>query len=223
MKFHTVEEVKGFCGWDFLLSLVRVFDFPPYRGLVSALFLTGGRVSEVLALKKSNFNLEAHPKLIVVEGMPLLKRYEVLDRVKDPSKKSGFRAVTVRVSDVRFVPIRRDEPLVPFLLEWLGRCRGSLFEFDRFDVFYMLRDAGRKLNRYIPMTKHRLENRPLHSSEIFPHLLRAERACQLAQEYGFDVLALRQFFGWRPRKTDMAERYASLSWKGLAKRMGVDV
>jgi hypothetical protein len=66
-------------------------------------------------------------------------------------------------------------------------------------------------------------DRPLRSSEIFPHLLRAERASQLASEYSFDVYGLRQFLGWKPRKQDMAEKYASLDWKGLARRMGVTV
>jgi hypothetical protein len=54
-------------------------------------------------------------------------------------------------------------------------------------------------------------------------LLRAERACQLASEYSFDAYALRQFFGWKPRKQDMAEKYASLDGRGLARLMGVPV
>jgi integrase len=224
MKERTVEEVEGFCGWDFLLSLVRVFDFPPYRGLVACLFETGGRISEVLELRRENFNL-SHPKVVVVERMPVLKRYEVVGRQPDPSKKSGFRWLTSGVRDYRYFPIRRDEPLVPYMLQWVEKCGEGekLFEFDRYQALKLLREAGAALNTPIPFTRHRRENRPLHSSEIFPHLLRAERACQLAAEYSFDAYALRQFFGWKPRKLDMAEKYASLDWRSLAKRMGVPV
>jgi hypothetical protein len=224
MKERTIDEVEGFCGWDFLLSFVRVYDFPPFQGLVAALFETGGRVSEVLELRKDHFNMSLHPDLIVVEHMPILKRYELVDKVPDESRKRGFKWVTRRKSDYRFFPIRKDEPLVPYLIKWINMAPSKkLFNFSRLDVYIMLRDAGRVLNKPIPFTRHRAENRPLMSSEIFPHLLRAERASQLASEYGFDVFALRQFFGWKPRKLDMAEKYASLDWKGLARRMGVNV
>lgn len=224
MKIRTIDEVEGFCGWDFLLSFIKVFDFLPYQGFVAALFLTGGRVSEVLELTKRHFNLSLHSDLIVVEHMPILKRYEVVDKVPDPSKKRGFRWVTERKSDYRFFPIRKSEPLVSYLMKWIDLAPSDkLFEFDRFKALIMLRHAGKILNKPIPFTKHTTENRPLMSWEVFPHLFRAERASQLASEYSFDIYSLRQFFGWKPRKLDMAEKYAALDWKGLARRMGVTV
>ena len=224
MKERSIDEVEGFCGWDFLLSLVRVFNFAPYQGFLACLFETGGRVSEVLELRREHFNL-SYANVIVVERMPVLKRYEVVGKVPDKSKKRGLKWVTTSVKDYRYFPIRTDEPLVSYMLSWVEKCgKGErLFEFDRFQALKLLRRAGEALNMPIPFTRHRRENRPLHSSEIFPHLLRAERACQLASEYSFDAYALRQFFGWKPRKQDMAEKYASLDWRGLAKRMGVPV
>jgi hypothetical protein len=224
MKIRTIDEVQGFCGWNFLNSLIRVFKFPPYQGFVAALFETGGRVSEVLELKREHFNLDLHPEVIVVERMPVLKRYEVIRKEPDPEKKKGFRWVTEKRSDYRFFPIKKGEPLVPYLLGWLETVSSNrLFGFDRFQALKMLRHAGKILNKPIPFTKHRDKNRPLNSSEIFPHLFRAERASQLASEYGFDVYSLNQFFGWKPRKLQMAEKYASLDWKGLARRMGVSI
>jgi len=224
MKIRTIDEVEGFCGWDFLLSLVKVFNFPPYQGFVAALFETGGRVSEVLALTKKHFNMALHSDLIVVEHMPVLKRFEVVGKVPDSSKKRGFKWVTERKRDYRFFPIRKDEPLVPYLLEWIDLAPSDrLFEFDRFKALIMLRHAGKILNKPIPFTRHRKEDRPLMSWEIFSHLLRAEKASQLGSEYGFDVYSLNQFFGWKPRKQDMAQKYASLDWRGLARRMGVSM
>lgn len=224
MKIRTIDEVKGFCGWKFLESFINVFNFPPFQGFVSTLFETGGRVSEVLELSRENFNLEAHKDLIVVEYMPIFKRYRVIGRRQDETKKRGFKFITEKVEDYRTFPIRKDEPLVHYMLKWLNTVKsGKLFEFDRFMALKLLREAGKKLNKPIPGTMHRVEKRPLLSSEIFNHLFRAERACQLASEYGFDVYSLNQFFGWKPRKLQMAEKYASLNWKGLARRMGVSV
>jgi len=224
MKFRTIDEVEGFCGWEFLLSLTTVFDSPMYMGFIATLFETGGRISEVLQLRKTHFNLGLHPELIVVEHMPVLKRYEFVEKKPDPTRKRGFRWVTKKKRDYRFFPIRRDEALVSYMLKWLEMApTDKLFQFSRVNAFLKLRKAGEILNRSIPFTKHRFKDRSLRSSEIFPHLLRAERASQLASEYSFDVYGLRQFFGWKPRKLDMAEKYASLDWKGLARRMGVTV
>jgi integrase len=224
MKFRTIDEVEGFCGWEFLLRLVTVFESPMHQGFIASLFETGGRISEVLQLRKTHFNLGLHPELIVVEHMPVLKRYELVEKKPDQTKKRGFHWVTKKKSDYRFFPIRRDEALVPYMLKWLEMAPTDLlFQFSRVNAFLKLRRAGEILNKPIPFTKHRSKDRPLKSSEIFPHLLRAERASQLASEYGFDVYGLRQFFGWKPRKLDMAEKYASLDWKGLARRMGVNV
>ena len=50
-----------------------------------------------------------------------------------------------------------------------------------------------------------------------------ERASQLAEDYGFDAFSLNQFFGWKPKRPSMAEKYASMGWKGLARAMGVEV
>jgi len=228
LKERSIDEVEGFCGWDFLLRLTETLDSPQYQGFVATSFETGGRVSEVLELTKSHFKLTLHPGLIVVEHMPVFKRFEVVGKTPDPAKKKGFRWVTKRLRDHRIFPIRKDEPLVPYMLNWLkadwpyqSAPGERLFDLDRFDALEMLRYAGKLLHQPIPLTHHKKENRRLWSSEIFPHLLRAERASQLASEYGFDVYGLRQFFGWKARKIDMAEKYASLDWKGLARRMGV--
>lgn len=46
-----------------------------------------------------------------------------------------------------------------------------------------------------------------------------ERTSQLAEDYGFDVFSLNEFFGWKPKRASMAEKYASMGWKGLARAM----
>ena len=63
----------------------------------------------------------------------------------------------------------------------------------------------------------------LSSRSILAFSFRVERASQLAEDYGFDVFGLNQFFGWKPKRASMAEKYASMGWKGLARAMGVEV
>ena len=61
----------------------------------------------------------------------------------------------------------------------------------------------------------------IHSSEIYDHFLRSERASELAFDYGFRRDELNIFFGWKKREPDMADRYAGRGWIALAKLMGV--
>lgn len=217
-KKHSVEEdVVSFCGWPFLADLL---DKTPskYKPVFSALFETGGRVSEVLMLRGENLDLKAHPDIILVRNMPILKRYEKVGEKRDPVT-GKTRWITERRDDYRTFPIVKKEPLVDYLLPRIKKLKNEkelLFPFSRLQVFFNLRKVGRRLNRMVPNSK-------VHSSELYPHLLRSERACQLVDEYSFDIYNLDWFFGWKKRKLSTAERYARMGWKGLARRMGINV
>jgi len=243
VKERSVDrDVDGFCGWDFLEKLIKAADpWPSTQALMAALFETGGRISEVLALRKWNVDLNLHPDVVVIKQMPLLKRFEKVGKVKkwkcvehcnkrwnrkpDPAEyrihniKEYEGWITRRVHDHRTFPIRRDEPLTPYLISWCKKIRRKnslLFPISRTGAFLRIREIGRMVNSRIPFSN-------IHSSQIYDHWFRAERACQLAFDYGFDDRDLDEFFGWKERKPRMSKRYASLGWKGLARKMGVNV
>lgn len=235
------KDVEGFCGWDFLTRLVDVAPSRFMKGLLATLFETGGRISEVLALRKRNVDFGLHPDVVVVKRMPLVKRFEKIGEIakwkcvghckkrwdEKPSPLE-FRThrikeyagwITKPVLDYRTFPIRLDEPLTPFFISWCERVKGEnsfLFPIRRSAAFVRVRNVGKKLNIQVPLSN-------IHSSQLYDHWFRAERACQLAFDYGFTRDDLREFFEWKERKPDMAERYASLGWIGLAKKMGVKV
>jgi len=243
-KERSVErDVEAFCGWDFLVRLVEAADSLFMKALISALFETGGRISEVLALRKWNIDLSLHPEVVVVRQMPLVKRFEKVGEVRkwkcvghcskrwdEKPSPDEFRVhnikeytgwVTRRVVDYRTFPIRRDEPLTSYLIEWWKKAEKDeqlLFPIGRSLAYIRVREVGKRLNMPVPFSN-------IHSSQIYDHWFRAERACQLAFDYGFTRDDLREFFGWKERKSihDMAERYASLGWIGLAKKMGVNL
>ena len=204
-RFHSAtEEVRGFCGWDYLEALVNtmVERNLQYAVLIATTFETGGRISEVLTLRTDNFDFSQARNFIVIT-MPVLK------------KKRG---------EFRVFPIPKWEPLVPLIVDYIKSIgEGKLFgDISRYKAFLIFQRAGQLVSRkykFVPNAYIKGTEKPLPSKEIYPHLFRAERASQLAEEYLFDDMALRQFFGWRPKSRTMAERYASLGWRGLALRM----
>lgn len=163
----------------------------------------------------SCFDFHTHPDVVVMRMMPLKKRWM---RDEDTGE-------AIRLKDFRTFPIRRDEPLTRHVEEWVSGCSiDPPFGVSRNTAFLMIRGIGSRLGREpIPNTLRKDKTRPLYSSELAPHIFRVERASQLAEDYGFDVFSLNQFFGWKPKRTSMAEKYAGMGWRGLARAMGVEV
>jgi site-specific recombinase XerD len=190
---RSVEVVESFCGWDFLLKLLPKCKQERDRALISALFETGGRVSEVLQLKKDNFVVQE--PYVVVKAMPVLKRYSKVGEFVDRKGRKRWR--TSEKKSYRTFPIHMKEPLCLSLLEYIEERRTEkLFDIGRFQVYRVVRS---------------LDN------DIFPHWFRAQRASQLALEYGFDMHDLIDFFNWKSLQT--ATHYSHMGWKGLANKM----
>jgi len=186
------DEIEAYPGDSFLNKLVEAAN-PSDKGFISLLFLTGGRISEVLSLRRQNFSFSEHPDLIVVKKMIVKK------------KKKKTR---------RSFPIRTDDPTVGEARSFLVRTKGKLFDFSRSTGHRKVRKLGSKIDGEIPFSD-------TPCSELCAHHFRAMRACHLVEKYDFGEFHLNQFFVWGGETE--ASKYASMAWKDLARRMGVDV
>jgi len=61
-RLNVKDFVEEFCGWNPLLDLMNHADSQRNKAFLTALFQTGGRTSEVLALQKQNLNRYSTPK-----------------------------------------------------------------------------------------------------------------------------------------------------------------
>ena len=72
-KRHSVKrDVRRFCGWSLLKKIVSLCRTDLERALVAFIFETGGRISEVLVLRKEMFTVrtDTDPPIIVVQNAP---------------------------------------------------------------------------------------------------------------------------------------------------------
>lgn len=192
-KRRSVQEITEFVGWPYLTSLCsKAKDSPRDQALIAALFLTGGRVHEVLQLRQSSF--KPQPGFLVCT-MTVGKKYK---KQKIQDKHGNKRWVTKPTPTTRVFPIKASEPLVPFLVKWLRGKKPDqpLFTVSRIRVYQLTT----KLD-----------------PDIYPHWFRAQRASQLASEYGYSVHQLVEYFDWVDIKTAM--RYSHLGWRNLAAQM----
>lgn len=190
-------DVEGFCGWDFLIEIMEAKQPNLSRGLFSALFVTGGRINEVLSLRKEQVDFNIHPGIIVIHSMVVIKR----------KKEIGYRTF----------PIKRAEPVTPYFEEYVRNCnQNKLFPICDTTAWKYAKKVGKEVNKPVPMSR-------FHSSDLYLHWFRAQRTCQLREEYDFDDLALKDFFGWVRRDLGAVAIYSRESYKKLARRMGVEI
>ena len=174
------------------------------KSFIATLFLSGGRVSEVLQLQAHHFDIVEEEGLVIVRGAPLLKRYKKVEERPDGS----WETLPVDATRRPF-PIVVQEPLAPYLLDRLNQVRSGY-------LFPSPRRPGRPLSRaWAFKLARRLED--ASGTPCWPHAFRSWRASQLVSDYGFEVLDLLDFFGWA--KHDQAVTYARRGWRGLAARM----
>ena len=101
-------------------ALIRAAENPRDKAFIAMLFLTAGRVSEVLSLRRADLDVEGD---YLVVRLKTLKRRDSLPW--------------------RFIPIPLEEPLLQPIFRWLRECRGEfLFDFSRQYAWQLLRRLG---------------------------------------------------------------------------------
>lgn len=129
-RLNVVDFIKKFCGWSAIVELVRYASTELEKAFLAALFLSGGRIMEVLNLRKENFSVctreEDGEKFLNVEDMPLEKRYKKIGaKFVGSDGKNHFE--TEKVFAVRNAfSIMLKEPLADILLNWINKSQGGL-------------------------------------------------------------------------------------------------
>lgn len=203
-----------------------------YQALMAALFQTGGRISEILDLQRSNFFIDTHPELAVVRRMLLLKRYEKTDEYWEYAKEQPRQMATGALTNIgkmfrkhegkyrrkrwrtKSIEERRDlsfpkaEPLyAKYLLPHLQKVKeGKLFKVKYNAIYSVLYK--------LPVEESKPFATPKHYN---PHWFRGQRAAHLRINYGFDTLDLKNFFEWK--SDDMAGYYARLGGIPIGEKM----
>jgi integrase len=227
---------SGFVGWEKLIEICSKIHSHKkiMQEVFATAFLTGGRISEVLNLKKKNFRIEEDQ--IIVEGMRLLKRYEKTEeyiewRDKKPkgafSKLYKFDEGSGRWYRKRYkTKLKREfrpafsfpkrEPLVPLLLRRLEEIEDEELLFPSLLKSYKNYPISRQLVNE-DFSKVIIGHDDQGEVHLYPHWLRAQRASCLISFYGMSVEEMMEWFGWSEAKT--ALMYAKFGVVALGRKM----
>jgi len=148
IKRRTLEDIKEFLRPSQLHRLITSKTWPYKtrwdfyhardRALMALLYLTCGRVTEVLSLKKSQFVLDADPDFVIIANMIVVKR-----------EKKQRRAPPIRAE----VSLPKEGPLAKFtklVVEYLKMLPedAKLFEFKRRRAWQIVRHPTGKWCHY---------------------------------------------------------------------------
>ena len=224
--------VEEFCSWKSLLALLDHVYSERDKAFIATLFLTGGRISEVLQLRKENFEVRKEEGVILVRNMPLLKRYRKLGTKIYEDGHKGWETEKLNMTRKTF-PIKIGEPLVPILIDWLNKSEGLLFPssdkrrkgkpLTRFWAYNTIIRLDRTLPETLKidlgLNKPFIKNNVKVSDRLhlWLHYFRSQRASQLVTDYGFEILDLINYFSWESFET--AGHYAHKGWRGLSSKM----
>jgi hypothetical protein len=120
-RLNVEDYVEEFCGWRALRQLADLFYNDMAKMFFVTSFLTGGRASEVLLLKKNNFQVIPSMKLIKVEGMRLLKQYFYTSETYLDSQGKKHRKTQLKYTLRKTFTIQRREPFVILLEKYLSK------------------------------------------------------------------------------------------------------
>lgn len=182
-KGNVYRDVDEWIGWEKLGDMVGQIEQSRDKNILRAIFLTGGRVSEVIRLKPGMFSEADENGLIRVMGAPLEKN-------KTLSERRPFY-------------IKRDEPLMESLHEWIRGSNKWLFPSGLGkDPFVTRGWAWQVVNE---------------ATNRYPHFFRALRATQLVYEYGLTYEDLIVWFTWQNVGTAM--HYSKGDPRKIAEKM----
>jgi len=195
-------------GWNYIEDLVDQSEGIA-RGLILVGFKTGSRVSEFLPLHRDQFSFQGDFWTVTA---PLLKGYKsVVEKEKWKCKKcdrrwpekpttikgcseggthelESYRGYeTRRIEKQRTPEFPSDEPLSAELKEYVEDCEDLLFPHPYDDS-----EPAKRAYAYKKIVGV--------DDDIWPHWLRAQRACQLAEESDFTLDELQDWFGWETSK-----------------------
>jgi len=221
------KDVTGFVGWKKIVELASQFKGSTKdrdRALYSATFLTGGRIGEVLLLRRDNFEVTSDE--VIVRRMRLFKRYEKtgewfeyvdekpenrLARLYkwDREQEKYFRRRYETKTKIEYrsdFSFPANEPLASILIDWIERSDDYLFKGYKGDHLSYIR--AYQIFRQVKIDEN---------THLYPHWLRAQRASCIISFYGFKMEEMMEWMGWEELST--ARMYAKFGLKTLTSKM----
>lgn len=199
-KTRIERDITGWIGWDYIEKCVDLCGNP---FLAMAIFLTGGRATEVLELQRDHFS-DLGPYFEVRE-MPVFKKYDLIKKYIDDEGKERWITQS-RIENREPFPILKVNPLAERFWKELEKYDGKLFEYKIPGSDELWKDQYWQVYKRISSIDappHRMAPKDDNGEQknLYPHWFRGMRAAQMRIEYNMSADNLQRFFKWENAET----------------------
>ena len=180
------------------------------KALIVVIYLTAGRVSEVLDLRVDQIKVEERlsKKFIVIYDMLTEKTFKKKHTKTLPDGTKEVKEMNQgKQAPRRIIMIRIDrEPLCQLFLNYINLVKDNEFLFQSTITKYGIKPIKRQRAYQI-----------IQRTGLWCHLIRHGRLMDLVREYGMTTWELKDYVGWTNIAT--ADEYIKSSGEALFKRM----
>ena len=182
-------------------SSIENLGFLENRLIFNTLYLTGGRVSEVLALRARDLKLDGDALMVFMTTLKNRQRH--------------FRTIPVPLKTI----FSEEKRALDELLSYSSKCEAAYGPDYKLFGFIHTRQTINWRFRQLKFTCRGYLKKDIfdaHQFYVYPHYLRHCRLTHLVRNYGFDAMHLTEFAGWSDPKVAMV--YVQLTGADLAEK-----
>lgn len=178
-----------------IVAMIESTKSPMEQALVATVYLTAGRISEILRLKRNHIiKADIDGKRYMVFKLKCLKKWKWID------KKKG---ITAPVSEWRNTPVEEEDPIAIYIVNYIKTLKHTqiLFPFGRKKAWSIIKSLAKNVG-----------------IDIWPHLIIHMRSKEVVVDKNFSDLDLANLRGWSD--TRLSKTYTKLNWRDLARKLG---
>ena len=193
---RTLEDIKAHLGLEQIFNLITSKTWPYKinmdfyhrrdRCLMALLFLTAGRISEVLSLTREQFDFEADENFVIIRNMILVKRWKTY---KGKLVKHNTSPIRDEVALPLDGPLSKFTELVQDYVQNIKGPKACLFAFSRRRAWQIVK----------------------HVTGEWPHWFRSQAESYYGKYVFNNPWALRDFVG--VSNVESVGPYVKTSWK----------
>ena len=184
----------GIPSYNLIKSMVERIQDARVKALVSIMYLTGGRIGEVLHIKRINVSLP------IINGKEYLKVHMINEKQQNTHN---------RTKDILCASVERDTELIQAFLIYVN---SGIITFADERIFNITPQRV-----HVLLKKHAKLYVETNESYMTPHLFRHIRATHLSEQQDYNLFELMKFLGWIT--LDMATRYVKPNQNVMAKKL----
>jgi len=220
--FKESPDFGGFCGWPKIRKVLRGISDENTLDLFVGYLATGARAMELPRLLPEQVRMDYRPDQVEIRNMYVSKWREyhtVIDDEGNPvlapdGKKKKY---ATSIPGYRTFHINKNSPIFKHFENVMEKSRDGepMYPYTYNQIYYRI--CSIEAPDFYKVGGYARKDWSRYKGPWWTHRIRAEIACAMIIDYGFNSYALKKWFGWRTDQ--MPSFYGDMTSEDVARMM----